>query len=58
MMQCITAGVSINARRGTGGGGKAGSSLAPLLALPHMDGEVVKKLRKRKVTSLKGEVRW
>jgi hypothetical protein len=37
------------------GGGKAGDALAPLLQLPGVDQETLKKLRKRKINSLAGD---
>lgn len=41
----------------SGGGAKAGAAdgLAGLLQLPHFDGDTVKKLKKKRVTTLKGE---
>jgi hypothetical protein len=51
MMQCVASALPITARKG---GPKGGDALAPLLALPHFDGEVIKKLRKQRVNALKG----
>ena len=53
MMQCISQGLSINARKGST---KGGDVAAPLLQLPHMDQDALKKLRKQKVNALKGRV--
>jgi len=50
MMQCISQGLSINARKGST---KGGDVAAPLLQLPHMDQDALKKLRKQKVNALK-----
>lgn len=54
MMQCIAQALPISARKG-GSGAKGGEALAPLLALPHFDQDVLKKLRKQRITTLKGE---
>lgn len=53
MMQCVASALPISARKGAGA--KGGDALAPLLALPHFDLEVVKRLRKQRVNTLKGE---
>jgi hypothetical protein len=52
MMQCLAQGLPVSVRKG---GGKAGDALAPLLQLPCIDQELLKKLRKRKINSLAGE---
>ncbi|GBF89855.1 hypothetical protein Rsub_02559 [Raphidocelis subcapitata] len=50
MMQCVASALPVSARKG---GPKGGDALAPLLALPHFDGEVIKRLRKQRVNALK-----
>eukprot|EP00775_Hariotina_reticulata_P009185 gene9185-9351_t len=49
MMQCIAQALPVAVRKG---GGKAGDTLAPLLQLPGLDQEILKKLRKRKINTL------
>jgi hypothetical protein len=51
MMQCLAQGLPVSVRKG---GGKAGDALAPLLQLPGIDQDLLKKLRKRKINSLAG----
>jgi hypothetical protein len=51
MMQCISQGLNISARKGST---KGGDVAAPLLQLPHMDQDALKKLRKQKINTLKG----
>lgn len=50
MMQCWMQAVSIEDRKPQG---KGGDSLAPLLQLPHMDVDTIKKLRRKKINNLK-----
>lgn len=50
MMQCITQVVSISARKPQG---KSGDNTAPLLQLPYFDDDVLKKLKRRKISSLR-----
>ncbi len=58
MMQCTAQALSIGLRKPAVGGGaaKAGAAeaQAALLQLPHFDLDVIKKLKKRKVQSIKG----
>lgn len=55
MMQCVAQALSIGARKpGASAGSKVVDLLAPLLQLPHFDGDVLKKLKKRRITSIKG----
>lgn len=49
MMQCLAQAMPVSVRKG---GGKMGDALAPLLQLPGVDQEVIKRLRKRKINSL------
>ena len=53
MMQCVAQALPVSARKASGG--KGSDTLAPLLALPHFDQDVVKRLRKQRVNSIKGE---
>lgn len=54
MMQCVASALPINVRRS---GAKGSDALAPLLGLPHVDSDVVKKLRKQRINTIKGEHR-
>lgn len=51
MMQCVAQAMPVSVRKG---GGKAGDTLAPLLQLPGLNQEILKKLRKRKINTLAG----
>lgn len=52
MCQCIAQALPVSVRKG---GGKGGDTLPPLLQLPGMTQEVLKKLRKRKINTLAGK---
>ncbi len=55
MMQCVAQAVSINSRKpGTSIGSKVVDAAAPLLQLPHVDADVLKKLKRRKVNTIQG----
>ncbi len=54
MMQCVASALPVSSRRG---GGKGADAMAPLLALPHVDQDVVKRLRKQRIGSVKGGLR-
>ncbi|KAG2441769.1 hypothetical protein HXX76_003382 [Chlamydomonas incerta] len=56
MMQCVSQALSISNRKPlSGGAAKAGAAdgLAGLLQLPHVDGDTVKRLKKKRVSTLK-----
>lgn len=55
MMQCIAQALPVSSRKASGG--KGSDTLGPLLALPHFDQDVVKKLRKQRVNAVKGAAR-
>jgi hypothetical protein len=52
MMQCIAQALTVAVRKA---GGRPGDALAPLMQLPGVDGEVIKRLRKHRIGSLAGE---
>jgi len=51
MLQCLSQAIPISVRKGSA---KGGDAMAALLALPHFDQDVVKKLRKQRIGSVKG----
>lgn len=54
MMQCVSQALSLSSRKPIGGKAQYGDSMASLLQLPHFDGDVLKKLKRGKVNTLKG----
>ncbi|MEW5311206.1 MAG: hypothetical protein WDW38_002940 [Sanguina aurantia] len=53
MMQCLSQALSLASRKPTGGKAQPGDSMASMLQLPHFDGDVLKKLKRGKVNTLK-----
>lgn len=53
MMQCLSQAMSVSQRK-PAGNKPADLAAAALLQLPHFDGDVLKKLKRRKVNTLKG----
>ena len=54
MMQCLSQALSVTVRK-PASAKPSDIAMAALLQLPHVDAEVVKKLKRRKVHTLKGE---